>query len=65
MLEWVLGRAAADPGQRSQSCFVGFRQGVQIFLGRSDAAVAEPFPDDLQVGATGDTGSQQCSDDVE
>jgi hypothetical protein len=38
---------------------------VQVLLGGGDAAVAEAFLDDLEVGAAGDTGNQQCCDLVE
>lgn len=60
MLDGALGDAAADPGQRIQSRFVGFGEGVQILLGGDNTSVTEPLLDDLQVGAASEQPRGMC-----
>jgi hypothetical protein len=43
-----------DGGERGEGGVVGFREGVEVFLGGDDAAVPESFFDGLEVGAAGE-----------
>lgn len=42
-----------DSGECGEGGVVGFGEGVQVFLGGDDAAVAESFFNGLQVGSAG------------
>ena len=46
--------SGSDGGECGEGGVVGFGEGVEVFLGGDDAAVAEPFLHGLQICAAGE-----------